>query len=88
MPIALDDLQQLIRDHERVCREEAELSGRLKEALKRLKTELGVASAEEAKALVNKLLKRRDKQAAKYHKAYKQFKVDFNKSLSQREGRS
>ena len=84
MPIALDGLPQLIREHEQICREEAELAGRRKEALKRLKSELGVNSVDEASELVEKLIDRRERIAEKYAREYKRFKVAFEKHCNQR----
>lgn len=79
MPIALDGLPQLIREHEQVCREEAELAGRIKEALKRLKSELGVASIDEAESLVERLTKKREWIGGKYLRVYNQFKAAMDK---------
>lgn len=81
MPIVLDDLPQLIRDHEEVVRGEAEQTGRLKEALRRLREELGVKSEEEAVRLVRRLLKKRDRIGDEYLAEYKRFKPAFRKYL-------
>lgn len=74
MPISLDNLPQLIRDHEQICREEAELAGRRKEALKRLKSDFNAGSIEEVEKVIDRLADRRERIGAKYLREYNKVK--------------
>ena len=84
MPLVLDDLHKLIQQHEQVTKEEAELSGRLKEALKTLKEDFNVNSVDELRELVKKLVKQRQKLVDEYTEKYNQFKKAFEKYQQQK----